>query len=150
MTPEQFIAKLSGLAPEFAELAKQAPVVKGQVILDLILDRVFAKNNATDGKKIGRYKKGPYKAMKAKRSLSGKADYVDLQNTQELLFSFNWGTQQGKLTLGITNSNRAKVSEYLEQKYGRAIFTPSAKEVEVAVDEMTAYVRERLKQYMSR
>lgn len=148
ISPEEFIARLKKVVPQLAALSTEAPVVKGQVILDQLVSRIFKDNKSTNGQPLPRYAEGPYKSRKAGRLLSGEAGVWDLQNTQELLFAMNWGQQGISLILGITNPNRADVSRYLEEKAGRPIFTPSDNEQDVAVDEMVSYVRDRSKEIL--
>lgn len=170
---EEFIRRMREAAPKLAALAQQAPVVKGQSILGQLTHRIFNEGKDSNENQIGKYddkrkqsflteknfdsftkkqqkkiqklveneQELTYKELRTLRGL--QTNYVDLQFTGELFQSMNWTAGGNTLTLGITNPERARVSEYLETKYSKKIFTPSKNETELAVNEMVSYIREK-------
>jgi hypothetical protein len=90
--------------------------------------------------KIGKNNQEDFTGLTYKelRELKGlQVEFVDLQFTGQLFESIQVVNQNDKAIVAITNQDRAKVADYLEKKYDKAIFS-LAKEERLQVMEKTA------------
>lgn len=85
---------------------------------------------------------GGYKEF---RELNGlRSDTVDLQFTGSLFESIIVGTYGANFVLGYNSSEKARIAQHLENKYGKKIFYPTEEEIKIARDTYYDYLRERV------
>lgn len=114
--------------------------------------RIFNIGNATDGKKIGNYKLGPYKRLREKggmrngRKLPGgrQTGYVDLDFTSALRFSIVVGEVGEQKVMGFNSLDQAKIAGFQKERYKKDIFTPSEEEIEIAKEAFMDYLKEKI------
>lgn len=143
MTQEEFNKRFVLLEQELVRIIKDAPLIKSQDLLGLLLGRIFGQGRDSGGSPIGAYKPGRYKAI---RNLKGlRIDTVDLQFDGDLFRSINTGIAGEDAVIGFTNLERAKIAGYLEEKYGKVIFPPSDREQEETKTLMVDFIKDELR-----
>lgn len=145
MTSAEYSKRLDLLKENIARIIQQAPYLKAQDLLGLMLYRIFNEGRDSQGAPIGAYKGGKGATYKALRNRKGlRIDTVDLQFTGELFRSIQNGIEGEFGVVGFTNKDRTKVADYLEEKYKKPIFAPTEKEQEQAKTLMLDFVRNEI------
>lgn len=144
MNIEEFNRRFELLELELVRIIKDAPLVKSQDLLGLLLQRIFVNGIDSGGAVIGQYKGGRYKAIRNAKGL--RIDRVDLEFTGELFRSINTGTNEEGAIIGFTNADRAKIADYLEERYGKAIFAPTEQEQADTRELMETFIIEELRE----
>lgn len=147
MSPEDFQKKLRLLEQELVRIVKDAPFVKSQELLGLMLARIFNEGLDSRGVKIGDYKGGKAARYKALRnSLGLRIDTVDFEFSGELFRSVENGESEGKAVVGFTNARRAEIAGFLEEYYKKTVFPPTEKEQEAIQELMVDYIKDELRE----
>lgn len=94
----------------------------------------IGKNNTEDFEGL------TYKELRELKGL--QTDFVDLQFTGRLFESIQVVQKEGKATVAITDKDRAKISDYLEDKYEKTIFA-LGKDEKLEVMEKTSIFAQR-------
>jgi hypothetical protein len=146
LTIDELIARIDASFVELAELPREAVLAKASDIHGQLLRRIFNEGLATDGRPIGQYKDGSWK--KRREAEGRQTGYVDLQFSGELFQSIDLGVDGNQLLIGFKN-DRNRIAGYLEENYGRAIFTVSESEIQEASQVMADYISARLNEIIS-
>lgn len=140
---EQLVKKIQASLPEISKVAAEAEIVANKQVEGLILDRIFTLGKKADGTPIGAYKNEQYKKKRIEEGL--QTSYIDAQFTGRLFNSITTGNLNGKPAVGITDPNRAEVSQHLDEKYG-VIFTASVSERAEAINVARDYAFKRIRE----
>lgn len=130
--------------PEIEALARKANEVGLNDLLGEFIYRITNEGKDTAGTQIGTYTNERYIEMR--EEAGAEVGYVNLQFSGALMRSIDIGTTGDSTAIGITNPERARISEYLEAYYKKPIFVPGTKEREMAIQTAQDYLTDGLVQ----
>lgn len=146
-TIDELTKKIEKSLPEISKIAADAEVVGNKQAEGLILDRIFTLGKKADGSPIGDYKPGYYVT---KRKNSGlQTSFIDAQFTGRLFNSITTGILNGRPAVGITDPDRAEVSQHLDEKFG-VIFQASISERDEAIVAARDYAFNKIKEELKK
>ncbi len=142
VTPKQLQKRIEDSIPLFQQAVNNSIVVSGQDTLQLISRRIFNEGKATDGNKIGDYVEGRYKEEREQAGF--QTEYVDLQRRSDLFQSVQTVAKDDTVVIGVINPDSARISDYLEERYNKKIFTASQAEIDHAKETAVEYLKEQV------
>lgn len=89
-----------------------------------------------------------YKELRAFRGL--QTNYVDLQFTGKLHEMIQVGGKDGKVVVGIVDKQRAKVADYMEEKYGKVIFALGKEEKLQVMEKTSIFAKEEFSKILKK
>jgi len=124
--------------------------------------RIFDKGLDANGSKIGSYSTKPISIAKSKqarntgktyfaggysayKSAVGKnPGYVNLRNTDQMMMDYGIVQSGSSYGFGFQNDDNHDKSQWMEEKYGKDIFSLSEKEIDVLADVLIAELDKQL------